>query len=84
MLYVRLPHGIVAAEKISDNIEELCDEFEAVNVTLSGDKFKRYESVEEAENDKSFLYDYIYGIIFDDGIRIRVAKKYGSREWELL
>ena len=70
--------------KQADTIEELCDEFDAINVGLFSDRKKTYKSVKEAEKDRTFLYDKLRGVIYTDKGRIYVAEKFGSREWELL
>lgn len=69
--------------KIGDTVEELCDEFVAVDITLYGDKIKVYKTVKDAREDKFFLYDRLYGAIWTDKGLIYVAKMNSQGEWEL-
>jgi hypothetical protein len=70
--------------KEADTIEELCDKFVAVDIGLFGDHYKEYFSLDQAEEDKSFLYDRLYGAIYIGKELIHVAKKNSKGEFELL
>ena len=70
--------------KIADTIEELCDEFVAIDIGLLGDREKHYKLFNQAITDKTFLYDRLYGAIWTDKGLIYVAKMNNKGELELL
>ena len=70
--------------KVADTIEELCDEFVAIDIGVFGDKTKSYKTIKEVEEDKTFLFDKLYGAIWTDKGLIYVAKMNNKGELELL
>ena len=73
--------GCIVGE--SDNIEELCDELVAVDRGILDERIKCYKTVKEAKEDKTFLYDSLYGAIRVENELIKVAE-FNNEKWELL
>lgn len=76
--------GRMEVIKEADTIEELCDEFVAIDIGVFGDKTKSYKTIKEVKEDKTFLFDILYGAIWTDKGIIYVAKMNEKGELELL
>ena len=70
--------------KTANTIEDLCDEFVAVDIGITKDREKHYKTLEEAKIDKNFLFDRLYGAIWTNKGLIYVAKMNEKGELELI